>query len=140
MERPFTPSAGLSYTKFGFKDAAVSANEAELDGLDVTVDVTNEVPLRAVSGGLRAERENTPDAQLKGLAKVGCSPVGRSESRFTCRWPPSPLCNEEGTPIVEAGSYSVYVGASQPDARSVALMVRPPKLTVTQSAAPALDL
>ncbi|MFR3973653.1 MAG: hypothetical protein ACLTZH_10460 [Subdoligranulum sp.] len=51
------------------------------------------------------------------------------------------LCNEEGTPIVEAGSYSVYVGASQPDARSVALMGQAPaKLTVTQSATQALDL
>ena len=44
-------------------------------------------------------------------------------------------------PIVEAGSYSVYVGASQPDARSVALMGQAPaKLTVTQSATQALDL
>ncbi|MBD4336394.1 glycoside hydrolase family 3 protein, partial [Xanthomonas citri pv. citri] len=64
---------GLSYTKFGFKNAAVSANEADSDGLDVTVDVTNEGSVagrESVEVYVKAERENTPNAQLKGLAKV----------------------------------------------------------------------
>ena len=135
---------GLSYTKFGFKNAAVSANEAGSDGLDVTVDVTNEGSVagrESVEVYVKAERENTPNAQLKGLAKVELQPGETKQVKIHLPLAAFSLCNEEGTPIVEAGSYSVYVGASQPDARSVALMGQAPaKLTVTQSATQALDL
>ena len=135
---------GLSYTKFGFKNAAVSANEAGSDGLDVTVDVTNEGSVEgreSVEVYVKAERENTPNAQLKGLAKVELQPGETKQVKIHLPLAAFALCNEEGTPIVEAGSYSVYVGASQPDARSVALMGQAPaKLTVTQSATQALDL
>ena len=135
---------GLSYTKFGFKNAAVSANEAGSDGLDVTVDVTNEGSVagrESVEVYVKAERENTPNAQLKGLAKVELQPGETKQIKIHLPLAAFALCNEEGTPIVEAGSYSVYVGASQPDARSVALMGQAPaKLTVTQSATQALDL
>ena len=135
---------GLSYTKFGFKNAAVSANEADSDGLDVTVDVTNEGSVagrESVEVYVKAERENTPNAQLKGLAKVELQPGETKQVKIHLPLAAFALCNEEGTPIVEAGSYSVYVGASQPDARSVALMGQAPaKLTVTQSATQALDL
>ena len=135
---------GLSYTKFGFKNAAVSANEAGSDGLDVTVDVTNEGSVagrESVEVYVKAERENTPNAQLKGLAKVELQPGETKQVKIHLPLAAFALCNEEGTPIVEAGNYSVYVGASQPDARSVALMGQAPaKLTVTQSATQALDL
>ena len=135
---------GLSYTKFGFENAAVSANEAGSDGLDVTVDVTNEGSVagrESVEVYVKAERENTPNAQLKGLAKVELQPGETKQVKIHLPLAAFALCNEEGTPIVEAGSYSVYVGASQPDARSVALMGQAPaKLTVTQSATQALDL
>ena len=135
---------GLSYTKFGFKNAAVSANEADSNGLDVTVDVTNEGSVagrESVEVYVKAERENTPNAQLKGLAKVELQPGETKQVKIHLPLAAFALCNEEGTPIVEAGSYSVYVGASQPDARSVALMGQAPaKLTVTQSATQALDL
>ena len=90
---------------------------------------------------VKAERENTPNAQLKGLAKVELQPGETKQVKIHLPLAAFALCNEEGTPIVEAGSYSVYVGASQPDARSVALMGQAPaKLTVTQSATQALDL
>ena len=114
------------------------------DGLDVTVDVTNEGSVagrESVEVYVKAERENTPNAQLKGLAKVELQPGETKQVKIHLPLAAFALCNEEGTPIVEAGSYSVYVGASQPDARSVALMGQAPaKLTVTQSATQALDL
>ena len=79
--------------------------------------------------------------ELKGLAKVELQPGETKQVKIHLPLAAFALCNEEGTPIVEAGSYSVYVGASQPDARSVALMGQAPaKLTVTQSATQALDL
>lgn len=135
---------GLSYTKFGFKDAALSANEAGADGLDVTVSVTNEGAVagrESVEVYVKAERENTPNAQLKGLVKVDLQPGETKQVKIHLPLAAFALCDAEGTPIVEAGSYSVYVGASQPDARSVALMGQAPaKLTVTQSATQALDL
>ena len=110
----------------------------------MTVDVTNEGSVagrESVEVYVKAERENTPNAQLKGLAKVELQPGEMKQVKIHLPLAAFALCNEEGTPIVEAGSYSVYVGASQPDARSVALMGQAPaKLTVTQSATQALDL
>lgn len=84
---------GLSYTKFGFKNAAVSANEADSDGLDVTVDVTNEGSVagrESVEVYVKAERENTPNAQLKGLAKVELQPGETKQVKIHLPLPPSP--------------------------------------------------
>ena len=99
--------------------------------------------MRAVRAGryVKPARENTPHAPLKGPAKVELQPGEPKQVKIHLPLAAVALCNEEGTPIVAAGSYSVYVGASQRDARSVALMGQgPAMLTVTQSATQALDL
>ena len=144
MEALYPFGYGLSYTKFSFHDAKLSAEEAGADGLDVTVTVRNDgdrAGRETVEVYVKAEREGTPNAQLKGLAKV--SLAAGEEKQVTVHLPQAAfaLCDEEGTPIVEAGEYSVYVGASQPDSRSVKLMGQAPaKLKVCQSQKAILDL
>ena len=90
---------GLSYTRFTFNDAAVSAGTAGPDGVDVSVTVRNEgsrAGTETVEVYVKAERPGTPNAQLKGLAKVSLQPG--EEQRVTVHLPLAALalCDEAG--------------------------------------------
>ncbi len=116
---------GLSYSTFDITGAAASAGEVTERGLTVRCTVRNtgdRAAGTAVQVYVKAEREGTPNAQLKGLQKVYLEPgeerpvsIGLPAAAFS-------LCDKEGVRQVEAGRYSVYVGQSQPDRRSCALM------------------
>ena len=120
---------GLSYTRFAFKDAALSAQTAGPDGVDLSVTVRNEgsrAGIETVQVYVKAERPGTPNAQLKGLAKVDLAPG--EEHRVTLHLPLEALalCNEEGVCEVLPGDYTLWVGGSQPDARSITLAGQAP--------------
>ena len=120
---------GLSYTRFAFKDAALSAQTAGPDGVDLSVTVRNEgsrAGIETVQVYVKAERPGTPNAQLKGLAKVDLAPG--EERRVTLHLPLEALalCNEEGVCEVLPGDYTLWVGGSQPDARSITLAGQAP--------------
>ena len=115
---------GLSYTRFTFNDAAVSAGTAGPDGVDVSVTVRNEgsrAGTETVEVYVKAERPGTPNAQLKGLAKVSLQPG--EEQRVTVHLPLAALalCDEAGVSQVLPGDYTLWVGGSQPDTRSITL-------------------
>ena len=120
---------GLSYTRFTFNDAAVSAGTAGPDGVDVSVTVRNEgsrVGTETVEVYVKAERPGAPNAQLKGLAKVSLQPG--EEQRVTVHLPLAALalCDEEGVSQVLPGDYTLWVGGSQPDTRSITLTGQAP--------------
>lgn len=120
---------GLSYTRFTFNDAAVSAGTAGLDGVDVSVTVRNEgsrAGTETVEVYVKAERPGTPNAQLKGLAKVSLQPG--EEQRVTVHLPLAALalCDEAGVSQVLPGDYTLWVGGSQPDTRSITLTGQAP--------------
>lgn len=120
---------GLSYTRFTFNDAAVSAGTAGPDGVDVSVTVCNEgsrAGTETVEVYVKAERPGTPNAQLKGLAKVSLQPG--EEQRVTVHLPLAALalCDEEGVSQVLPGDYTLWVGGSQPDTRSITLTGQAP--------------
>ena len=120
---------GLSYTRFTFNDAAVSAGTAGPDGVDVSVTVRNEgsrVGTETVEVYVKAERPGTPNAQLKGLAKVSLQPG--EEQRVTVHLPLAALalCDEAGVSQVLPGDYTLWVGGSQPDTRSITLTGQAP--------------
>ncbi len=124
---------GLSYTDFRFGPVRASCGEVTEAGADLTVTVTN---TGAMAGGetvqvyVKAERPGTPNAQLKAFAKVFLQPGEEQQVTLHLDQSAFALCDENGAAVVEPGTYSVYVGASQPDARSVRLMGRAPgKLT-----------
>ena len=120
---------GLSYTRFTFNDAAVSAGTAGPDGVDVSVTVRNEgsrAGTETVEVYVKAERPGTPNAQLKGLAKVSLQPG--EEQRVTVHLPLAALalCDEAGVSQVLPGDYTLWVGGSQPDTRSITLTGQAP--------------
>ena len=120
---------GLSYTRFTFNDAAVSAGTAGPDGVDVSVTVRNEgsrAGTETVEVYVKAERPGAPNAQLKGLAKVSLQPG--EEQRVTVHLPLAALalCDEEGVSQVLPGDYTLWVGGSQPDTRSITLTGQAP--------------
>ena len=120
---------GLSYTRFTFNDAAVSAGTAGPYGVDVSVTVRNEgsrAGTETVEVYVKAERPGTPNAQLKGLAKVSLQPG--EEQRVTVHLPLAALalCDEAGVSQVLPGDYTLWVGGSQPDTRSITLTGQAP--------------
>ena len=120
---------GLSYARFTFNDAAVSAGTAGPDGVDVSVTVRNEgsrAGTETVEVYVKAERPGTPNAQLKGLAKVSLQPG--EEQRVTVHLPLAALalCDEAGVSQVLPGDYTLWVGGSQPDTRSITLTGQAP--------------
>ncbi len=135
---------GLSYTDFSYSHLAVSpAKDAEatavsaadysvvLDekGMIAQVTLTNtgkSEGIETVQVYVKADRSGTPNAQLKGIKKVTLKP---GESRnVTLELPLSAfaLYDEKAVNRVEPGKYLVYVGGSQPDARSVQLTGKKP--------------
>ncbi|MGM9537569.1 MAG: glycoside hydrolase family 3 C-terminal domain-containing protein [Candidatus Onthomonas sp.] len=121
---------GLTYTRFRFGPVEASTAQVGEEGVDLTLSVTN-VGQRAgretVQAYVKAQRPDTPNPQLKALAKVSLEPG--ETGKVTLHLPLSAfaLCDETGTAVVEPGAYTVYVGASQPDPRSVQLTGQEPQ-------------
>ena len=126
---------GLSYTSFAQKETALDTRTIEEGGtVTVTATVQN---AGAMAGGqtlqvyVKALRENTPNAQLKGLQKVYLQPGEEKTVRIALPETAFGLYNEEGECMLEAGDYAVYAGMQQPDERSAVLTgQRPVCLTV----------
>ena len=126
---------GLSYTSFAQKETALDTRPIEEGGtVTVTATVQN---AGAMAGGqtlqvyVKALRENTPNAQLKGLQKVYLQPGEEKTVRIALPETAFGLYNEEGECMLEAGDYAVYAGMQQPDERSAVLTgQRPVCLTV----------
>ncbi len=116
---------GLSYTRFEVTDARASTDCVTADGVDLRCKVTNTgayAARAAVQVYVKAERAGTPNAQLKGLRKVALAPGEAAEVAIHLPAEAFSLCDAEGARSVEPGAYSVYVGQSQPDARSRELL------------------
>ncbi len=114
---------GLSYTDFTVSDMKLTGNPTE-EGLTVSVKVKNNGNMEAkdvIQVYVKAERANTPNAQLKGFSKVSLK-TGE-EQTVTIHLPADAfaLCNEEGKKEIVSGAYTVYVGDMQPDSRSASL-------------------
>lgn len=116
---------GLSYTTFEQSGTAISADTIEAGGsITVKTAVKN---VGAMAGGqsvqvyVKALRDNTPNAQLKGFRKVYLQPGEEAEVSITLKDCAFALYSEAGENLLEAGEYAVYVGMQQPDERSVQL-------------------
>lgn len=120
---------GLSYTDFSYENGKITGDLISDGKVQVSVTVANigkREGTEAVQVYVKANREGTPNAQLKGLCKVDLEPGG--SRRVTLELPMSAfgLCDGEGICRIEPGEYLVYVGGSQPDQRSIALTGRKP--------------
>ena len=120
---------GLSYTKFEITDVNASTDKITDDGIDITCKIKNAgeyFSRETIQVYVKAEREGTPNAQLKGLKKVALNPGEEKEVTLHLDKKAFALCNEDGVSVVENGEYSIYVGQSQPDVRSCKLLDKSP--------------
>lgn len=120
---------GLSYTDFVITSVKADADRISQSNVQITATIRN---TGSTSGAetvqiyVKAEREGTPNAQLKALKKVQLAP--QEEKTVTLSLSPEAfgLFDEAGIRRIYAGEYSVYVGTSQPDSRSCLLTGREP--------------
>jgi len=116
---------GLSYTNFEVTGVKADADRIEAGGqlkLDVTVKNTGDMAGgESVQIYVKALRDNTPHAQLKGLQKIYLAPGEEKCVQITLKDQAFALYDEQGRFVLEAGEYAVYAGTQQPDTRSFAL-------------------
>lgn len=120
---------GLSYTDFIFSDLSCNRKEVTGEGIDVSVKVKNEGKLagrETIQVYIKAKDLDSPNAQLKAFQKVALDP--KEEKSITLHLPIEAfsLFDENGRQKVRNGSYTIYVGGSQPDQRSIELTGKKP--------------
>ena len=116
---------GLSYTEFEYKDVSVSSDIIGEDGIILKAVVTNigsREGTETVQAYVKADREGTPNAQLKGIRKVTLKPGESREVSIKLPLSAFALYDEQAVNKVGAGKYLVYIGGTQPDVRSEKLM------------------
>lgn len=112
---------GLSYTTFSYTDAVLSTHKVTKDGAEISVTVSNTgkvAGVETVQVYVKAEREGTPNAQLKGIAKVSLQPG--EQKKVTLKLPAEAfaLYDEEAVYRIGVGKYLVSIGTCQPESRS----------------------
>ena len=127
---------GLSYSNFEVRDVRADSTEICADGsIRIRATVANTGSMdgaETLQVYVKVNRENTPNAQLKSFRKVR---LGAGESKEVEVILPASafgIYDEEPKKMLYEGDYTVYVGTSQPDARSAELTgCRPSELTVS---------
>lgn len=113
---------GLSYTDYTYADAALVSDDIRGEkGVVLQVQVTNTGAvdgIETVQVYVGLEREDAPNPQLKKIVKV---PLAAGETKKIEAVLPREafmLYDEKGEHVLNPGTYHIYVGGSQPDARS----------------------
>jgi beta-glucosidase len=123
---------GLAYTRFAYRDPAVSRARA---GVGDSVEISAVVENAGRQGGdeivqlYLADLEascRVPHHDLRGFARVTLAPGESRRVSFTLGPRDLSLIDEQGRRKVEPGRFRATVGGSQPDARSVALTGQAP--------------
>lgn len=112
---------GLSYTEFTYTDAAVSSDTLGGDGIEVKAVVTNtgdREGTETVQVYVKADREGTPNAQLKGIRKVALQAGESREIAIKLPISAFALYDEQAVNRVGRGRYLVSIGGTQPESRS----------------------
>lgn len=120
---------GLSYGKFEIRDVAVNRTDITNDGIDVSLYLENTGDMPAsevVQIYVKVELPDTPNPQLKAFKKIHLD-KGEGQ-KITLHLPIEAfsLFDESGRQLVYKGQYSIYVGNSQPDKRSIELTGKKP--------------
>lgn len=115
---------GLSYTSFELEDISLDSGTVTEEGVNISLHITNTGNLaggETVQLYIKAEREETPNPQLKAFKKVHLAPGEKKELQFKLPAKAFGLYGEDGIKRLIPGTYTLYVGTSQPDTRSHAL-------------------
>ena len=113
---------GLSYTDYTYADAMLVSDDIRGEkGVALQAQVTNAGAvdgIETVQVYVGLEREDAPNPQLKKIVKV---PLKAGETKKIEAVLPREafmLYDEKGEHVLNPGTYHIYVGGSQPDARS----------------------
>lgn len=112
---------GLSYTKYEYTDVKASAEAVGEDGVTVAATVKNVGKVagtETVQVYVKVAKEDAPNAQLKGIAKVSLSPGEAKTVEIQLPKEAFGLFDTEGKLQVEKGKVRIYVGGQAPDLRS----------------------
>ncbi len=112
---------GLSYTKYEYTDVKASTAAVSEDGVTITATVKNTGAMagtETVQVYVKVEKEDAPNAQLKGIKKVSLAPGEEKTVEIHLPKEAFGLCDVEGKLQVEKGDVKVYVGGQAPDTRS----------------------
>ena len=115
---------GLSYTTFAYNGVRADSHRVSRDGVTVRARVKNTGDVaggETVQAYVKIEREGTPNAQLKGIAKLRLAPGEEREVAIHLPAESFGLYDEEGILRIREGRATVYLGGQAPDARSQAL-------------------
>jgi beta-glucosidase len=123
---------GLSYTKFAYRDVAVSSARVRAgDGVTVSATVENigEVESDEVVQLYLKDLEascTVPLHDLRGFARIRLGPGEAQTITFDLTARDLALVNDAGKRVLEPGRFRATIGGSQPDARSAELTGAPP--------------
>jgi beta-glucosidase len=136
---------GLSFTRFRYSELRLSTSEAA-----VSPDLRLVVEARVTNVGARPSDEVVqlyvrdvaasvviPSHELRGFQRLALEPGASAELRFVLDAKALSLIDDAGRRRLEPGAFRIFVGGSQPDARSAALLGQAPlsaDLTLTGSA------
>ncbi|HWP06335.1 MAG TPA: glycoside hydrolase family 3 C-terminal domain-containing protein [Polyangiaceae bacterium] len=137
---------GLSYTRFEYSGLAVSKPTLGAgDIVEVTATVTN--------AGSRAGDEvvelyvkdleastTVPHHELRAFERITLAPGESRTLSFTLTARDLSLIDDAGRRILEPGTHRIFVGGSQPDARSVALTGQKPLAIDVELAGPRSEI
>ena len=118
---------GLCYSKFEYSDLSVSSPKilaGESISCSVKVKNTGSFESKEVVQLYLKDVETSvaaPKWQLRGVKKINLLPNEQIEVSFNLLPEDMLLVNNEGESVLEAGSFEIYVGGSQPDTRSTSL-------------------
>jgi beta-glucosidase len=119
---------GLSYTKFIYRDLRLNKERINTDeNIICSIRVKNigiyksEEVVQLYLKDIEAS-EAVPKWQLRSFRKIHLNPDEEKEVQFILTPRLMALINNEGKCILEPGIFEVYIGGSQPDARSQKLM------------------
>lgn len=121
---------GLSYTDFTLSSTVLSSEEVTEEGITVETEITNTGArggAQTVQVYVKVEGEETPNPQLKALKKVFLQKGESRKVTLNLKEADFGLYQEDCKKIVKEGVCRVYVGTSQPDARSCFLTGRKPE-------------
>ncbi len=120
---------GLSYTNYTYSDITCSSEVITKDGIDLSVRIKNTgeyAGRETVQVYVKVNYEDAPNAQLKAFTKVELKRGEERIVRLHLSVEAFSLFDESGRQKVYGTDYTIYVGGSQPDARSIILTGKNP--------------
>lgn len=129
---------GLSYTSFELSEVNVLQKDIKRgSSVNITAKLKNTGEMdgaQTVQVYVKADKEGTPNPQLKALKKVRLLPGEEKEVELELADRAFGLYDKDGVLKIQKCNYKIYVGMSQPDARSAALTGKEPVCAVLASA------